>query len=179
MRWLACICMAAVLGSCKTEDVYFIPGTATLPDCTETPADDLDGACLFDQGTVTILSTGCLGAEPDAVFASCALAWSVEQTGNDVTIIVDGEYRIEGRFCGDQLHLRGGWWLPVEDEGFCTYEDDSAEEVGIQAEGNVLTYVPPDEQNLDFTLEGTLRVQGPCAASYQVTLQPGGGCFFE
>ena len=39
-----------------------------------------------------------------------------DQDGNDVTILVDEEYRIEGRLCGNQLYLRGGWWLPVEDE---------------------------------------------------------------
>jgi hypothetical protein len=63
------------------------------------------------------------------------------QDGNGVTIVVDTEYRIEGRLCADQLYLRGGWWLPVVDEslGYCTYEDDSADEVGIESEGNVLT----------------------------------------
>jgi hypothetical protein len=128
---------------------------------------------------VTILSAGCLGAEPNDTFASCGLGWLFTQTDNDVTIIVDGEYRIDGRLCGDQLHLRGGWWLPVEDEGACTYADDSAEEVGIQAEGNVLTYVPPSEQMLGPSFEGTLIVQGPCGASYEMTLQEGGSCFFE
>jgi hypothetical protein len=79
--------------------------------------------------------------------------------------VVDTEYRLEGRLCGEELYLRGGWWLPVQDQGSCTYEDDSAEEVGIQAEGNVLT-VAPDEMN------GTLVVQGRCAAEYEVTFRP-------
>jgi len=54
----------------------------------------------------------------------------------------------------------------MDEEGFC-YEDDSAEEVAIQAEGNVLT-VAPDEGRLT----GTLSVHGRCAADYEVTFQP-------
>jgi hypothetical protein len=104
---------------------------------------DLDGSLWFDQGTVTIRSEGCAGAMPDE------------------------QYRLQGKFCGDQLYLRGGWWLPVMDErGFC-YEDDSAEEVGIQAEENVLTVAPADNQ-----MTGTLALQGPCAAEYEVTFEP-------
>jgi len=179
MRWLAYILVGIVLGSCEKEEIYFIPGTGTLPDCTETPAADLDETCWFDSGTVTVLSAGCPGAEPEDAFTSCALAWFFTQTDNDVSILVDGEYRINGRFCGDQLHLQGGWWLPVEDEGFCTYADDSAEEVGIQAEGNVLTYIPPSEQMLGPSFGGTLVVQGRCGASYEMTLQQNGGCFFD
>jgi hypothetical protein len=93
----------------------------------------------------------------------CALQWRFTQTGNDVDILVDNEYRVDGRICGDTLHLRGGWWLPTEDEGFgCTYEEDTAEEVGIQAEGNTLTLV-------DGQLVGTLVVRGGCSASYDAT----------
>ncbi len=51
MRGLAIICILGALGSCK-EDVYFIPGTGTLPDCNDTPATNLDGTLWFDQGTV-------------------------------------------------------------------------------------------------------------------------------
>lgn len=170
MRILASICMVLALAGCK-EDLYFIPGTGTLPDCDESPATNLDGSLWFDQGTVKILSEGCAGAEPNDTFMSCALNWAFTQDGNDVGIIVDEEYQLEGRLCGDKLYLRGGWWLPVEDEGFCTYEDDSADEVGIQAEGNVLTYSPADGQNPQ-QMTGVLRVQGSCAGEYDVTFSP-------
>lgn len=168
MRWVACICILAALGSCQ-EEVYFIPGTGSLPDCDEAPVTNLDAALLFDQGTVTIRSLGCQQTMPDDTFASCALNWAFTQTGNDVDIIVDEEYRLEGRICGDQLYLRGGWWLPVVDEdlGYCTYDDDSADEVGIMAEGNVLEVSPSGP-----SLTGTLVVQGSCSASYQVTFAP-------
>jgi len=109
---------------------------------------------------------------------SCALDWAFTQDGNDVTIVVDREYRIDGRLCGDQLYLRGGWWLPVVDEdvGSCTYEDDSAEEVGILEEGNVLTVLLnaplPDNPNANGTyMTGTLQVQGRCAGQYEVIFQ--------
>jgi len=154
MRWVAhpsiVIAMIALialitLGGCKMEGVYFIPGTGTLPDCDEAPVANLNGTGWFDNGTVTIQTAGCQEAIPGDVFPACALDWVFtrdDENLNDVTIIVDNEYRIDGRLCGDQLHLRGGWWLPVEDEdvNYCTYEDDSAEEVGIMAAGNVLTY---------------------------------------
>ena len=178
MRWLAWLSIAAAVCACDDQEVAFIPGTGALPDCNEEASANLDGTCWFDTGTVTITSNGCPEAMPDDTFRSCALAWSFTQTGNDVSIIVDGEYRIEGRLCGDQLHLRGGWWLPVEDDGQCTYEDDSAEEVGIQAAGNVLVYAPAADQNPE-TLAGVLAVRGACDAIYDATLQPGGGCFFE
>jgi hypothetical protein len=172
MRWVACVCIVIALGSCK-EELYFIPGTGTLPNCNEAPITDLDGTCWFDNGTVTIQTAGCQEAMPNDMFTVCGLDWSFTQTGNDVTIIVDGEYRIEGRLCGDQLYLRGGWWLPVVDEDVnsCTYEDDSAEEVGIMAEGNVLTVA-------ENQMTGTLVVQGGCSADYDVVFQPGTGCFF-
>lgn len=178
MRWLVCVGMSFVLGACSKGETYFIPGTGALPDCTETPATNLDGSCWFDTGVVTIGSVGCSDAEPDDTFQTCALSWFFTQTGNDVTIVVDNEYRIEGRFCGDQLYLSGGWWLPVEDGGLCTYAEDSAEEVGIQAEGNVLTYNAAADFNPD-QLSGVLAVQGACSGSYDVVLTPGGGCFFD
>ena len=166
MRWLAWLCVVVALGSCKDE-IYFIPGTGTLPDCDESPVTDLNGSLWFDQGTVTIRTTGCADAMPDDEFEACALNWAFTQNGNDIGIIVDEEYRLEGRLCGEQLHLRGGWGLPVRDEeGFC-YEDDSAEEVGIQAEGNVLTVSPAEQE-----MTGTLAVQGRCAADYEVTFRP-------
>ena len=165
MRWLACICIVAALGGCK-EDIYFIPGTGTLPDCDDTPIIELNDTLWFDQGTVTIATTGCLDTAPDDTFMSCALNWSFTQNGNEVSIVVDEEYRLEGRLCGDQLHLRGGWWLPVVDEdvGYCTYEDDSADEVGIMSEGNVLTVTSTQ-------MTGTLVVQGSCRADYEVTFE--------
>lgn len=180
MRWLVWVgsALTVLLGSCAGEETYFIPGTGALPDCTEAPAANLDGSCWFDRGVVTIESAGCLDTQPDDTFQSCGLSWLFTQTGNDVTILVDNEYRIDGRLCGDQLYLRGGWWLPVEDEGLCTYDDDSAEEVGIQAGGNVLTFDAAADQTPD-QLSGALAVQGPCSASYDVALQPGGGCFFD
>ena len=178
MRWVACICVVVALGSCEKEEVYFIPGTGTLPDCNEAPDTNLDGACWFDSGMVTIGPLGCQEAMPDEVFTVCGLGWSFTQTGNDVTILVDGEYRIEGRFCGDQLHLRGGWWLLVEDAGMCDYQDEeSADEVSIQTGGNVLRYSAAVDQTPE-QLTGTLAVQGSCSADYEVTLQPGGSCYF-
>ncbi len=126
MRWFVCGCIVIALGACK-EDVYFIPGTGTLPECDEAPSTDLNGTLWSDQGTVTILTAGCLGAELNTTFMSCTLNWAFTQNGDDLSIVVDEEYRLEGRLCGDQLHLRGGWWLPVVDEdvGYCTYDDDS------------------------------------------------------
>ncbi len=173
MRWVACICVVIALGSCSEEVPYFVPGTGTLPECDDTPITDLNDTFWFDQGTVTIRTAGCQNAMPDDMFPACALNWAFTQDGNDVTIIVDEEYRIEGRLCGNQLYLRGGWWLPVEDEdvGFCTYEDDSADEVGIMAEGNVLT-VTPAGSNTDAQMTGTLAVQGSCSADYEVAFAP-------
>ena len=69
MRWFAYFCIVIALGACK-EELYFIPGTGTLPECDEAPSANLDGTTWFDQGTVTILTSGCLGAEPDATFKS-------------------------------------------------------------------------------------------------------------
>ncbi len=178
MRWVAYACMLIALGGCKMEGVYFIPGSGTLPDCNETPVTDLDGTCWFDNGTVTIQTAGCEEAMPSDMFTVCGLDWSFTQIGNDVTIIVDREYRIDGRLCGNQLHLRGGWWLLVQDAGRCDYQDEeSADEVSIQAEdnegnvGNVLTVA-------ENQMTGTLAVKGSCSADYDVVFQPGAGCSF-
>jgi len=170
MRWVACVCIMIALGACKGEDLYSIPGTGALPDCSEAPSADLNGTLWSDRGVVTIRTAGCEQAMPDDTFMACSLTWAFTQDGNDVTIVVDEEYRIEGRLCGDELHLRGGWWLPVEDEdvGFCTYEEDSADEVGILAEGNVLTYTAADGE-APAQMTGTLAVQGSCRAGYEVT----------
>jgi hypothetical protein len=170
MRWIACICIVAALGSCNKEEVYFIPGSATLPDCNDTPITDLNDTLWFDNGTVTITSTGCDGTVPDDEHRSCGLDWVFSQDDNDVTIVVDNEYRLEGRLCDDQLSLRGGWWLPVvdEDTGGCTYADDTGEEVAIMSDGNVLTVAEhPTFGVLQMT--GTLVVQGRCSADYEVT----------
>ncbi len=180
MRWIVCVSILFALGSCGKDEIYFIPGTGTLPDCNETPDMNLDGSCWFDRGVVTIRSDGCREAMPDEMFTVCGLAWSFTQTDNDVTIIVDGEYRIDGRLCGDQLHLRGGWWLLVEDAGMCDYQDEeSADEVGIQDGGNTLTLVPASpETGGQAQMSGVLAVQGSCSAEYDVDLQPGAGCYF-
>lgn len=147
---------------------YFIQGTATLPDCVDPPAFDLSGS-WSDSGLVTIETNGCDGAQPGEELQSCALTWVMTQTGQDIEIIVDDEYRIDGRLCGDILHLEGGWWLPVQDEMMCTYEEDSAAEVGIQTGGSTLVVVD-DEFQGGLVATGTLQVRGPCEAAYDVTL---------
>ena len=108
MRWIVCICIMAALGSCK-EEVYFIPGSATLPDCNDTPVTDLNGTLWFDQGTVTIVTEGCTDAAPDDTFASCALNWAFTQDGNDVTILVD-EVAAFTADVGHDLWYRLDWW---------------------------------------------------------------------
>jgi hypothetical protein len=165
-RWptkkLQLVTLVAFICGCGGGDGAFIPGTADLPDCSDPPAMNLDGTEWFDVGTVTILSAGCPDAVVNDTLMACPLNWTFAQTDNEVTIGVDDEYRLEGRLCGDQLHLRGGWWLPVEDAGQCTYDDDSAEEVRIQAPSNTLTVGATE-------MTGTLTVEGRCAASYAVT----------
>ena len=134
LRWVAFTCSLLALGSCK-DDVYFIPGTGEVPDCNGTPVADLEGTVWTDRGLVTIRGPGC-DVTPGVPFRPCGVYWAFSQDGNEVTIIVDGEYRIEGRLCGDELHLRGGWWLQLQ-LGFdvCQSRDELAGEVGIQAEG--------------------------------------------
>ena len=166
MRWIVCIGIVSVLGACG-EEVYFIPGTGTLPDCNEAPVTNLDGTLWFNQGTVSITSSGCAEYEPGAMLQSCPENWAFTQEGNDIDIIVD-EYEAKGRLCGDQLHLEGGWWLSVANEmGQCWYEDEDGDDVGIQSEGNVLTVSPEDQQ-----MTGTLVVEGQCTAEYDVTFRP-------
>jgi hypothetical protein len=143
---------------------WFIPGSARLPSCSEAPAADLTGG-WFDQGLVTITSPGCLDAPLGTALPACALDWDVAQDGTEVAIVVDEEYEIRGRLCGDTLHLEGGWWLPVEAEGNgCTYDDEDASEVGIEAEGAALTYA-------DGAMSGTLAIRADCTAEYAVTLR--------
>lgn len=156
--------LVLLLQACSSGDPAFIKGTATLPQCNEAPVTSLDGTHWYDNGTVTILDAGCAGTSVGEKLTACALDWVFSQSGNEVEIVVDGEYRIKGRLCGDQLHLQGGWWLPVmdTDSGGCTYDEDSAEEVGILAGGNTLTVTAQQ-------LSGTLTVQGSCRASYAVT----------
>jgi hypothetical protein len=167
MRRIACVCVLIALGGCK-EEFSFIPGTGTLPDCNEPPiTDQLDGTVWFNQGPVTIVTEGCPDVAPEDTLTSCAENWAFSQDGNDISIVVD-EYRLNGRLCGDQLSLEGGWWLSVQDEqGACNYEDEDGDEVGIQAGDNVLTVNPAEEQ-----MTGRLVVQGSCDADYEVIFEP-------
>lgn len=168
---LACVTALSV-GACAEEPPFFIPGTATLPACDEPPAFDVSGL-WSDSGVVTIDSTGCSDAQLGETLIACPLTWELEQSGNDVGILVDEEYIINGRLCGDTLYLEGGWWLPVQDEGECTYEDDSAEEVGIQQGGStlVLMEVPNGPAPPRLVASGILDVRGPCEASYDTILE--------
>ncbi|MEM7136958.1 MAG: hypothetical protein AAF500_10290 [Myxococcota bacterium] len=168
---------AVVLLSCQPGPPYFIPGSATLPACDQAAAFDLEGT-WFDSGVVTVESEGCDGAPAGATFDVCPLNWEFEpaldENGapivGDYTVLVDNEYIIEARLCDATLYLEGGWWLPVEDEGQCTYEDDSAEEVGIQMGGSSLAVSDPDQEPL-LVAEGTLEVQGACAGSVAIRLR--------
>ena len=170
MRWIVCICILAALGSCE-EEVAFIPGTGTLPDCNDAPITDLSGTLWFNQGPVTILTEGCQDYVPDDELSSCAENWAFEQDGNDVSILVD-EYRLNGRLCGDQLYLEGGFWLSVADEqGACWYEDDDGDDMGIQEAGNVVTVNPAEDPN-DETMTGLLVLRGSCGVNYDVTFRP-------
>ncbi|MGB5545055.1 MAG: hypothetical protein WBM74_00665 [Polyangiales bacterium] len=169
MRWFVYVCVLVALGSCKDE-IYFIPGTGTLPDCNEAPVVNLNGMVWFNTGPVTVLTAGCPGVEADDVRESCPENWAITQSGNDLDIIVD-EYRVKGRLCGDKLHLEGGWWLSVQNEGACWYGDDDGDDFRIEAEGNVVTFVlaNPNTAGLD-SFEGTLVMLGRCKVSYDVTL---------
>jgi len=163
MKRLSPPVLLLLLGACSSEQVSFIQGTATLPDCDDPPITDLDNTHWYDNGTISILDAGCPDTAAGDELRVCGLDWLFSQTGNEVEISVDGEYRIAGRICGEQLHLQGGWWLPVvdTDTGGCTYDEDSAEEVAIQAGGNVLKVAEQE-------MSGTLAVQGSCRASYSV-----------
>lgn len=161
--------LVITMASCGDNPPYFIAGSATLPSCAEPPAFDVDGSMWGDGGLVTIETVGCDGALPGEVFQSCPLTWAMTQTGQDIEILVDEEYTILGRLCGDTLHLEGGWWLPVQDEMMCTYEEDSAAEVGIQMGGSTLVIVD-DEVMGGLVATGTLQVRGPCDAAFDMTL---------
>lgn len=170
MRFAACFAVLIALVSC-TEGISFIPGTGTLPDCNDTPIVDLNGTLWFnDDGPVTIRTEGCLDTVPDDMFTSCAENWRFTQDGNDISIVVD-EYQVNGRLCGDQLHLEGGWWLSVQDEqGFCWYEDDDGDDMSFQMEGNVVTFTPAEDPN-DETMSGLLVLRGSCEVDYEVTFR--------
>ena len=155
------------LGCGGDDGPVSITGTATLPDCTDPPEMDLTGT-WYDNGTLTILTDGCSDAPKDEAFQVCALQWVMRQDGNDVSIVVDNEYKVEGRICADTLHLKGGWWLPLADEnGACNYADDDGTEVGIQSEGASLT-AQSDPMTMIDSLNGTLVVQERCTAQYEV-----------
>ena len=133
---------------------------------------DLSGL-WFDQGVLTITSTGCErdDAPLDAEFSSCPLNWSFDQDGNDIKILVDEEYRIKGRICGATLHLEGGWWLPLENEiDQCDYDDDDGAEVGIEMGANSL--VLEDVPGVGGILRGVLSLRSDCRAEYEMELRP-------
>jgi hypothetical protein len=134
---------------------------------------DLNDTVWFNIGPATVLTAGCLDIQPDTTFDSCPENWAFTQDGNDIDIIVD-EYRVKGRFCGDQLYLQGGWWLSVAaDNGGCYYEDEDGDEFGMQAGGNVLTYTAGDPENgIRAELTGLLLLEGNCSVSYDATFQP-------
>lgn len=163
---MAVLCALVALGcGGGDEPPWFIRGSARLPDCHETPTYNLDGTTWFDDGTATITSSGC-GTPVGSTLRVCGLAWVFKQSGSSVEIVVDHEYRIVGRACGDKLHLEGGWWFAVKDErGGCDYEDGV--EVGIQSGGSTLT-VAGD------TMTGVLAIAERCTAEYDVTFYRGG-----
>ena len=166
---LALSCAGLAVAGCKDGGPYFVSGSARLPYCMVAPDFDLDGTGWFDRGVVTIQTTGCDSALPMDMFDVCALDWAMSQDGGEIEIIVDSEYRIRGRLCGSGLYLEGGWWLPVEDMDVCTYDEDSADEVGIEQGGSVLTVaVQPGGSMLQAT--GVLSVSGSCGAEYDVVL---------
>jgi len=163
----------AVTSACNEGGIAFISGSGRLPDCDDPPAA-LD-AQWFDQGTVNVTSAGCADAQAGDEFTVCTLNWVFTQDGNSIDIVVDNEYRIKGRLCGTQLHLEGGWWLPVQDENNqCNYDDDG-DEVVIQSGGNTLSLT---EETVDAqtqrSLVGTLSLSGQCTATYDITLTPSG-----
>jgi len=143
-----------------------IAGTGELPDCTEPAAANLSGR-WFHNGQLEVLSEGCADAPVGTQLPLCSLDWIIDQKGSELDIVVDEEYRILGRLCGPTLHLKGGWWLPVEDPPFgCTYEDDSAAEVVIEAEGNTLEVQSTGE------LRGALVVRSQCTGRVDLELVP-------
>ncbi len=167
-KTVSILTLAALVSCSADEGPYFIPGSATLPNCTEPPGFDLTGGWSDNPGSiVSIRTAGCDDAPAGSEIESCPLGWEMTQTGGEVQILVDNEYEMVGRLCGAELHLEGGWWLPVEDAGQCTYEEDSAAEVGIQMEGSTLIVTERDQS---LVATGVLEVRGPCEASYDVEL---------
>lgn len=166
MRTAIALLVLVTSAGCPAGPPYFIPGTATLPDCSTAPDVQLARTRWSSSGTLTITSLGCRDVSVDDALVSCPLTWVISaQLDGDLSIIVDGEYRLRGRLCGDQLHLEGGFWLPLVDGDFgCTYEEDSAAEVRIQREASVLTVQSPTQ------IAGTLALQEACAADYALVL---------
>ena len=158
---LASSAIFLVASGCGIGEPGFVKGSASLPSCDEKPSTTALSGDWYDNGTVTIKSSGCFDTEADDSFVSCGLDWKFTQDGNSVEIVVDEEYRIDARLCGDQLYLSGGWWLPVKIDGICDYDDESADEVGIEEGGNVLTVS-------DGEITGTLSLKGSCDAEYEV-----------
>ena len=105
------LALLLVQGACS-ESTFTIDGTGRLPACSDPAGFDFDGTRWWDSGIVTVDSAGCEGGDVGSEIASCPLDWELSQSGNDLDILVDTEYAIKGRMCGDQLFLRGGWWLP-------------------------------------------------------------------
>ncbi len=169
----ALLCALVVTGCGAGDDPpWFIRGSARLPDCQDAPAYDLDGTTWFDDGTVTITSSGC-GEPAGKTLGVCGLAWVFKQNGASVEILVDQEYIIKGRACSNQLHLEGGFWFTAQDDrGYCDYEDGV--EAGIQSGGSTLTVA--DDVT---TMTGILSLRERCTADYDVTFyrsgSPSGG----
>jgi hypothetical protein len=155
---------AASLAGCAGGETSSVRGSARLPDCSDPPAADLDGTTWYDTGAITIQTAGCDQAQGQ-VLEVCPLQWVVSQSGADLSLTVDNEYTVKGRLCGDELHLEGGWWLPVvDDQGECRYRDADGTEVGIEQEGSTLTLSATQ-------LSGSLVVRERCVARYDVTFE--------
>ncbi len=164
--------LTTALAGCPSDGPYSISGSAVLPNCTETPERDLSGL-WFDEGTLTITSEGCEGSDAPlgSVFDSCPLSWELSQDGNSIEILIDGEYALQGRICGDTLHLQGGWWLPLRNElDQCDYDDDDGAEVGIEMGGSSLSL--QNESGPDQFLAGTLVLREECTGEYVMQLRP-------
>jgi hypothetical protein len=164
---MAVLLLSFVMGCSQDEGPAFIRGSARLPACSEPAAFDIDGSLWFDNGSVTVTSAGC--EEPTGTtLAVCGLGWEVGQTGREVEIVVDHEYRILGRACGNQLHLEGGWWLSLQEpNGYCDYEEGV--EVGIESGGSTLDVA--DSQDV---MTGRLAIAERCTAEYDVTFYRSG-----
>ena len=165
-------CISTLLTLCSACGAggppYFIQGSARLPQCSEAPAENLS-ARWFSSGSVEILTAGCADTTVGEQLTMCGLGWTLSQDGNAVEILVDNEYQIRGRFCGSQLHLQGGWWLPVpDDDAGCTYEDDTGSEVAIQSPASHLTM-------REGALVGELSVRAECDARVTLRLTRAGG----